>query len=95
MRRAQQWKKQQGIISEYVFVGYAGKLSRVQVWDQLKTLGKLAGVPELYPHMLRHSRCTYLQADGMPPYQVKDSLGHSDIRGWRQEPQKRTPKRRL
>jgi integrase len=49
------------------------------VLDQLKTLLKQAGLPDIRFHDLRHSAATLLLTEGVHPKIVQELLGHSNI----------------
>jgi len=48
-------------------------------YKQLKKMGAIAGVPEVSPHMLRHSRAVDLLRKGMSPVFVQQFLGHANF----------------
>lgn len=72
------------------------RLSRVSVWNMVKTCAATAGLPDdVSPHTLRHSFATHLLEGGADLRAVQELLGHADIatteiythidRGWLEE----------
>jgi integrase/recombinase XerD len=67
--------------SPEVFVGKTGKpLSRVQLWRDLKDLGRRAGLKRpLHPHLLRHTFASHLLQGGADMRSVQEMLGHANL----------------
>ena len=49
------------------------------VLNRLKAYGRLAGIPDVTPHRLRHTLATLLINEGMPIESLQKFLGHQDI----------------
>ncbi len=59
---------------------YKGKAVRAYiVYLRLKEYGRLAGIPDMSPHRLRHTLATLLINQGMPIVSLQKFLGHRDI----------------
>lgn len=54
-------------------------LDRFAVWRLIKKYARLAGVPAVHPHTLRHSFATHLLAGGADLRVVQELLGHAKI----------------
>ena len=81
-RKLLKWAGQQKIASGEVFLTRGGKsLSRKQIWAEMKSLCRAAGVAEskVFPHNLRHlfARCFYRACRDVA--KLADVLGHSSI----------------
>jgi len=68
-------------IDSAVFVNRSGKaLSRVQLWRDLRGLGKKAGLKRLlHPHLIRHTFATHLIQGGADARSLQEMLGHVSL----------------
>lgn len=65
----------------YVFLNKFGrKMSRVQVWKDIKELARLAGIKRrVHPHLFRHSFASHLLSGGADLRSLQEMLGHADL----------------
>ena len=67
--------------SDNLFVNRSGKrISRVQVWKDIKEFVKKAGINKnIYPHLFRHTFATHLLQRGADLRSIGEMLGHSSL----------------
>lgn len=58
---------------------HGGPLTRVGYWGILKREARRAGIPDVHPHVLRHSFATHLLQGGADLRVVQELLGHASI----------------
>jgi len=69
-----------GHLHDGVFVSHLGKpLTRMGFWKILKGHARSVGLPQVSPHVLRHSFATHLLEHGADLRAVQIMLGHADI----------------
>lgn len=54
-------------------------MKRNTIEDMIARLGKKIGIPDLHPHMLRHSIAVDMLEKGCDMVQIKDKLRHKSI----------------
>ena len=65
----------------WLFISERGQpLTRQAVNYLIPQAGERAGLPDLHPHMLRHSCGFYLANSGQDLRLIQDYLGHRDVR---------------
>ena len=66
--------------SELFLSNRGGKLTTQRVYDIVKHVASLSGLPvNIYPHLLRHSFATHLLTNGADLRVIQEMLGHADI----------------
>ena len=81
-RKLLKYAKEQGVSSGYIFRTASGRpLSRHQIWAELKSLCKAAGVEpsKVFPHNLRHLFAVAFYKASRDIVKLADVLGHSSI----------------
>lgn len=68
-------------VQSWVFLNKSGKkLSRVQLWKDIKNFSREAGIEKkVHPHLLRHSFATHLLQRGADLRSIGEMLGHSSL----------------
>ncbi len=69
------------LVSDELFVNRSGgKLSRVQIWKDIKKLAKLANVDKsVHPHLFRHTFASHLLGGGADLRSLHEMLGHASL----------------
>ncbi|MCB9844885.1 MAG: tyrosine recombinase [Phycisphaeraceae bacterium] len=63
-----------------IFLSHSGRpLERVAIWKLVRKWSAAAGLPDVHPHVLRHSFATHLLVGGTDLRSVQEMLGHADI----------------
>ena len=73
-------KLQSDSVTPYVFANPNTRKPFVSIFFSWDTARKRAGLPELRIHDLRHSFASFLVNSGRSLYEVKELLGHADIK---------------
>ena len=67
-------------VSPELFLSRMGKkLSRMQLWRDVRGWGAQAGLKDLHPHTLRHSFATHLLKGGADLRALQEMLGHASL----------------
>jgi site-specific recombinase XerD len=65
---------------KYLFFNQQGKpMNTRHIFRLVQEIGSRAKIPDLYPHMLRHTYATNLRRKGGDLLLIKESLGHSSV----------------
>lgn len=72
-------RREQEAETQYVFTNKKGN-ARAYSGNGLKKAFRRAGLNDCSPHTLRHTHATRLIQNGLNIYEVKEMLGHSDIK---------------
>jgi len=64
-----------------IFLGaHGGKLTTARVWQIVRGMARLAGLPrKIWPHLLRHSFATHLLGHGADLRAIQEMLGHASL----------------
>lgn len=76
-----QWRDSVPATSPWLFPGGKNHLSRIRLYQMVKELAVLAGIPpdRVSPHVLRHAFATHLLEGGADLRALQLMLGHADI----------------
>ncbi len=68
--------------TDSLFTNLYGKkpLSPVRIYFVVKETAEKAGIKNVFPHRLRHSAATFMHDTGMDILEIKEQLGHTDIK---------------
>lgn len=65
--------------SPYVFVSASGRVTDNYLTHAFKRYARLAGIPDVHLHHLRHTACSWLAMRGVPVEAIRRFAGHSSI----------------
>jgi len=77
-------EKWPGARSDYLFItqksrGKYDHMSHEGLYGLVKKYGKEAGIPDIYPHMFRHTTGARLARAGLNAFTIQRRLGHSNV----------------
>jgi type 1 fimbriae regulatory protein FimB len=87
-KRIKAWIKERekwpGARSDYLFItqksrGKYDHMSHEGLYGLVKKYGKEAGIPDIYPHMFRHTTGARLARAGLNAFTIQRRLGHSNV----------------
>jgi integrase len=74
------WLEDRHDNSPYFFVSRkGGRLDRTAIWRAVKAVSADAGLPEVWPHTLKHSRASLLLQGGATVTEVQNRCGHTAL----------------
>ena len=66
--------------SPYLLLNARGnRMNRRSLWEIVDEAGKLVGLGDIHPHLLRHSFATHLLSNGADLRAIQELLGHASI----------------
>lgn len=80
LQKLKRWPSVNGAGRDFIFPNPQTGLPFVSIYYSWNTARKLAGMPDMRVHDLRHSFASFLVNAGRSLYEVQELLGHADIR---------------
>ncbi len=75
LKELKAWMNMRQSNSKKVFLD----LDYYTTWSMVKDIGRKVGIPNMHPHIFRHSRAIHLLKAGVKPFVVQQHLGHKSI----------------